>query len=381
MPSNNFDLSTAQRAQLHATCADFSSARTLPSWVFTDPALFDRELRELLSCRWLCVGHQAGFEPGEVRRVDIGVHSLLLSRAGDGQLRAFRNVCRHRGTRLVGAPNCSGPLMVCPYHGWSYELDGTLRAAPGMEEVACFERADHPLREVALDTWNGLVFVNIDGPAANRGESFDDFPAIGPELADLRLAGRETYEVNANWKLLGDNYNECYHCAGAHRRLHQLTGPAPDNSRQASGGGFTGGPMMLRPGHNTMSTSGSTSRRPLAGWPAQDDGLVHYYHLFPNLFLSLVPDYVMLHLLTPLSVDRVAVETQWLFQAEETERADFDPTEVISFWDETNKQDWELCEAAQLGHADGSFGGGVYHPAEKCVHDFDRWYARWLSAR
>ncbi|MEM1092164.1 MAG: aromatic ring-hydroxylating dioxygenase subunit alpha [Pseudomonadota bacterium] len=379
--SDTFHLTSTQRAQLRATGEAFSSARTLPSWAFTDDSLFTLELRDLLSQGWFCVGHQSDFAPGEVRRVDLGDHSVLLSRARDGALRAFRNVCRHRGTRLLSESSSCGHLLVCPYHGWSYELDGTLRAAPGMEAMSGFDRSDHPLTAVELDCWNGLVFIKLGGTSLSLDETFADFPALGPDLASLSIAGREQYQVSANWKLLGENFNECYHCAGVHRRLHQLTGPASDTSRQARGAAFTGGPMMLRPGHNTMSSSGSTARPPLTGWPPTETGLVHYYHLFPNAFLSLVPDYVMLHLLSPLSVDRVAVETLWLFQADEMQFAGFDASEVISFWDETNRQDWALCETAQLGHRDGSFDGGCYHPAEKCVHDFDRWYAGWLVSR
>lgn len=371
-------LSPDQCQDLNLTLKDFPRARTLPHWVYTCSQVFNTELAQLFGKQWVCVGHHSVFPASSLSCVDLAHHSLLISCDEQGQLTAFHNVCRHRGTRLLNSGRHSGELLVCPYHQWSYDLDGKLKAAPGMQGRAGFEPAEHGLLPAALALWQGLVFISPGQPEQSPAQRLADFPLPGPDLAALQVVAAHEYEVQANWKLLGENYNECYHCPSGHPQLHQITRSAADAGGRSRGDGFTGGPMELRPGYNTMSESGRTDRLRLKGWPAGSETAVHYYHVYPNVLLSIMPDYLMTHLLMPLSPDRVAVQTHWLFDPAEIAAEGFDPGDVVAFWDLTNKQDWRLCERAQKGHRSGAPVAGMYHPDEQCVHDFDRWYAAWL---
>ncbi len=370
-------LTQQQRDELTRTRSPFSQAQTLPSWVYTCPQVFAAEMSGLFGQQWICLGHQSQFESGSVTQRVLGHHSLLVSRNLAGQLKCFHNVCRHRGTRLVSQPEQTHKLIVCPYHGWSYDLDGTLKAAPGMEGVDGFCAQNQGLLEINSQLWQGLLFVCLGAPSAQK--LLADFPLPIADLANLQVAASHQYTVKANWKLLGDNYNECYHCPAGHPQLHQITRPAPDTQHQCRSDQFTGGPMILRQGYNTMSVSGVSQRDKLPGWAGSDSHLVHYFHVFPNLFLSFIPDYLMIHLLFPSGPGSTLVHTLWLFAPEQMSVAGFSPDDAVEFWHNTNQQDWRLCEDAQKGQEAGVHRGGVYHPSERCVHDFDRWYADCLS--
>ncbi|MFK7955015.1 MAG: SRPBCC family protein [Lysobacterales bacterium] len=366
-----------QRRELELTQTSFSKARTLPCWVYTCPQVFEAEMQALFGQQWVCVGHQSQFENDSVVQLTVGQHALLISRNSSGLLQCFHNVCRHRGTRLVRQSQQRSALLVCPYHGWSYTLDGKLKAAPGMQDVKGFCAADQGLLKVNSQLWQGFLFICLGSLLS--GTLLTDFPLPISDLSNLQVVASHHYEVAANWKLLGDNYNECYHCPAGHPQLHQITRPASDIEGQHRTDQYTGGPMTLREGYNTMSATGVTQRQKLPGWASSDEHLVHYFHVFPNLFLSFVPDYLMIHLLLPVSPARTAVQTHWLFAPQQIAAEGFKYDDAVDFWHVTNQQDWRLCEEAQVGQGTGVHRGGFYHPSERCVHDFDRWYAQWLS--
>ncbi|MEJ2603936.1 MAG: aromatic ring-hydroxylating dioxygenase subunit alpha [Gammaproteobacteria bacterium] len=360
------------------TDREFGEARTPPGWIFHDPALYERELEEIFRSMWLVACHHTRLAaPGDFLVVDVGPESVILVRDKAGRARAFHNVCRHRGTRVVteGSGHCR--MFRCPYHNWAYGLDGELIAAPTMEEVPGFDRRHYPLREVRLESMQGFLFINLDEDAQPLREAFSDFPALSRYAAQtLQPAGRHEYEVAANWKLVCENYNECYHCSLAHPQLHRVTTYEAFPEHDVTGRNFNGGPMGIKDGCNTLTVSGVTENPPLPGLDEQEKRLVHYFNVYPNFLYSLAPDYVMAHYLWPRGPGSVYIETEWFCSPEQMADPAFDPQDAIDFWDMTNRQDWSLCENAQLGLASSGHVPGPYHPSESGVHAFDQWYVR-----
>lgn len=369
-------------AELDRTRRPFAEARTLPGAVYTSTEVLRLEERGLFAREWLCVGREAELpRPGDYRLKTVAGDSLIVLRGQDGQLRAFYNVCRHRGARLLDAESGSVlPRLVCPYHGWSYHPDGSLHGAPQMPDD--FRKAQHGLVPVRLGRWQGFVFLSLDPGAPPLGRRLADLPDLARYRMPELLCGRHLeYEVRANWKLIVENYSECYHCPGAHPQLHRLAELIRRGERpQQIGASFNGGPMRLREGVQTLSSSGASTLPAIPGLARDDARHVYYYVIYPNLLLSPHPDYVMTHTVWPQATDCTRIVCELLFTREAVESPDFDPSDVVDFWDLTNRQDWLLCERVQLGAASRGFRQGPYHPAEDCVHVFDRWYADRLAA-
>ncbi len=338
----------------------------LPAAAYTDAAVHAWERRHVFAGSWTCLG-RAGelLADASQRALDVGDVGVLLT-SDDGRLRAFANVCRHRGHELLPAGGAAGHrAVVCPYHGWSYRLDGGLRAAPGMET-----RPDGlDLVELPLATWQGWVFVNATAtapPFARYLGAMADL--VGPYRAeDLVVGARHTYEVAANWKILVENYHECYHCPLIHPELCQVSPPSSGANFDLPGV-WVGGDMDLREQAATMSLDGRSRGRML---PGVDARTVRYLSLFPNLLVSAHPDYVMTHRLTPLSPGRTEVECSWLFLPgiEDTSYA-------VDFWDVTNREDWAACESVQRGVANPHFRPGPLAAKEDAVYQWVSLVAR-----
>ncbi len=368
-------------AAIRATAGAFETAATPPGRLFWDPELYERDLDAIFGRMWLCVGHQSRLQtPGDFFAVDLGRESIIVVAGEDGAPRAFVNVCRHRGTRVVAdaSGNCRG--FLCPYHAWHYGLDGRLRAAPGMENVSGFDREDFPLQNVRLETFLGFLFINLDEDAEPLDQAFADFPDLERyELSRLERVAHHEYEVPTNWKLICQNYHECYHCGIAHPQLHRVsdysTVPKGDKGSVA-GRHFIGGPMSVRKGYQSMTMDGSTARPPFRGISDDDRRLVHYFNLLPNFLLSIAPDYVLTHHIWPRGPESVFIESEWFCSPEQTSAGDFDISDAEEFWDVTNRQDWSLCANALLGLKSRHHKPGRYHPGEECSHRFDRWYVR-----
>ena len=356
-----------------------AEACTLPRAVFADPATFALELAELFGRRWLAVAREADLpDTGAFVTRTIGDERVLVVRADDGRLRAFYNVCRHRGSRLVEEEE--GRLrgaIACPYHAWSYALDGKFRRAPRMEATKGDTEA-LALAAMPLAARDGFVFINLDSQAHAFDVFCNDLPDLAPyRLSRLTRVCRMDYEIAANWKTVCENYSECYHCPGVHPQLNRIADLSDGGF--ADGANFNGGPMRLRAGFETMSMSGRRAGVPLRAEPGADSSLAHYLLIYPNLMLGIHPDYLVAHTVWPLAVDRSRIACEVFFAPESLGVAGFDAHEVCEFWDLTNRQDWALCERVQRGTASRGYRPGPYHPSERCVHAFDRWYASWLS--
>jgi Rieske 2Fe-2S family protein len=218
--------------------------------------------------------------------------------------------------------------------------------------------------------WNGWSFVNAGGAAppfedhvGNLGDLLRNY-----DCADLVVGARHDYEISANWKILAENYHECYHCSSIHPELCEVSPPTSGGDNLEPEGAWIGGPMNLYEGVETMSLDGKSHAPLLPNLEEGQDRTVHYFQLFPNLLISPHPDYVMTHRLVPLAPNRTAVECAWLFSREAAEREDFDPSYASDFWDITNRQDWHACESVQRGASSRGYRQGPLSPREDAVY-------------
>ena len=354
-------------------------ASSLPGEYFTSADLFERERETIFSERWNCIGRASELpEPGSFKLAEVAGEDLLVIRGRHSELRAFYNVCRHRGTRLCDRK--SGQLsetVQCPYHAWTYALDGSLLGVPNMKEVEGFQLAEHSLRQVACQVWEGFLMVNLSASTDSLEKDYESvltrFQAWG--LGKLEVVDRQIYSVEANWKLLFQNYSECYHCPSLHPQLTRLT-PYRSSSNDLEEGAILGGPMGLADGVETMSIDGLRCGPPLAGINDENLNKVFYYIFFPNLFLSLHPDYVLTHRLHPRGPGNTNVTCEWLAAP----GSGFDSSRAVAFWDLTNSQDWHICELAQKGVSSRGYTPGRYSNLESMVAAFDREYLEALGS-
>jgi Rieske 2Fe-2S family protein len=360
-------------------------ATTLPGLFYHDPAIHQEELRRIFACMWLCVGREEELpDPGDFLTRDVGPESVLVVRGTDGKIHAFHNVCRHRGSRLLTEASGKGlTRLLCPYHAWTYDLNGTLRVAPHMDEARNFEKSAYSLSRVRLETWDGFLFVNLSADAPGLLEHLGELASrfASYRMGSLRRARRIDYTVETNWKTLCENYSECYHCALIHPELnrvsHYLSGQT-DLVNQATVGGWMD---LRRDDYCTMTISGRTDRPPLPSIDPEDHRRIHYYIVYPNLLLSLHPDYVMTHTIWPRGADRSLVICEFLFDPEEMAKPGFDPSDAAEFWDLTNRQDWRACELTHLGIKSGGYDRGRLSSLEWMVHIFDNFVADRLTGR
>ena len=357
---------------------DGDPERMLPGEAYTDPAVLAWEQRQLFAGSWTCLGRLSdlfptgGPRPVTQQALVVGDVPALLTRES-GELRMFANTCRHRGHELLAEGETSNRRrIVCPYHAWSYDLEGSFRAARGFDDVPGFDDEDHSLVELPVTVWQGWVFGHALHPLGH--EDVPDFAEHVGELGaiaapyhcdDLVLADRHSYEVAANWKVIAENYHECYHCPLIHPELCQVTPPDSGDNYDLPGA-WVGGAMFLRDGMATMSMTGELAANPL---PGVDTTRVEYLHLLPNLLVSAHPDYVMAHRMLPLAPGRTWVECSW-YVAPGSDGAVPDARGAVEFWDITNKQDWAACESVQRGLASPHFRPGPFAPKEDAVADF-----------
>ncbi len=352
---------------------------TLPGRYYYDPAIYEMELERIFSQMWVCVGRADAITgAGVYEVVTVGRESIIVVRGRDDVLRAFLNVCRHRGARLCN--EASGKLkgsIQCRYHAWTYGLDGRLIGAPNVLSDEQFERALFGLLPVALEVWEGLVWLNLgDDPASIADqlnepiiERFGGYAAFARyDVGNLKVGKRIAYDVQANWKLVLENFMECYHCGPMHPEFCRLlpgykTGDVSDY--------VNGEAVSLAENVEAFTITGKASRPPLPGLLPED--LRHYYGfvLQPNVLLNLLHDHVVMHWLIPNGPGRTVIMCDWLFDPQVMARADFDPMDAVEIFDIVNRQDWEVCELTQLGMGSKAYrSGGVYVPEERHIRAF-----------
>jgi glycine betaine catabolism A len=352
---------------------------TLPGRYYYDPAIYEMELERIFSQMWVCVGRADAITgAGAYEVVTVGRESIIVVRGRDDVLRAFLNVCRHRGARLCN--EASGKLkgsIQCRYHAWTYGLDGRLIGAPNVLSDEQFERALFGLLPVALEVWEGLVWLNLsDDPAPIAEqlnepiiERFGDYAAFARyDVGNLKVGKRIAYDVQANWKLVLENFMECYHCGPMHPEFCRLL---PGYKTGAVSDYVNGEAVSLAENVEAFTITGKASRPPLPGLLPGD--LRHYYGfvLQPNVLLNLLHDHVVMHWLLPYGPGRSVIMCDWLFDPQVMARADFDAMDAVEIFDIVNKQDWEVCELTQLSMGSKAYrSGGVYVPEERHIRAF-----------
>lgn len=367
---------------LKTTDSYVQGARTLPGRYYTSPEIFADEAERVFSERWICVGRAGAIaERGAYVVASVGGESVIVLRDQSGELRAFYNVCRHRGTRLCEA--ASGRLsetIQCPYHAWTYALDGRLIGAPHMHEVAGFDKRDYPLHSVSLQEWEGFLFVNL----AREPEPLDQvFAPLSGRFARynlplLRTVRRIEYDVRANWKLILQNYNECLHCPTIHPELSTKL-PYTSGANDLVEGPFLGGYMEIKAPNASATMSGRACALPLGNIEGDDSRRAYYYALFPTMMLSLHPDYAVFYTVWPVGPTHSRVVCEWMVHPDAPAAPGYNIGDAEEFWDRTNRQDWHICERSQLGVSSRMYQPGPYSPRESIPAAWDREYLRAMA--
>ena len=351
----------------------------LPGRDYHDDAVWRLERSTVFARSWFCIGRTEDIPmPGDYLARDLAGEGVLAVRGKDGVVRAFYNVCRHRGTVLrdEGTGNTKG-AFVCPYHNWAYDLEGHLVGTPNVRAGDDFDRTAFPLRAVACDTWEGFVFVNLGTEPRPLLDALADEPD-GPleyeryRVGELRVAHRIVYEVKANWKLIHDNYNECLHCPSVHPELSAIVpmfrkGMVFDPERPDLG-------ATLADGVSTFTMTGTSDLATLPGLTDTDCRTYWGYSIFPNVLMNLVSTGAMVYILYPRDATHTTVVSEYLYRPETIAEPGFDCSDMVEFLDLVSIQDWAVCERAQRGVGSKGFVQGVYPPQDALLHRFAERY-------
>jgi len=333
---------------------------------YLEESWFAKEREHIFFAEWTCVARESDLSrKGDYKLVNLTGESILLVRGDDDNLRAFFNVCRHRGCQLVDslvAEKRNGSFkgnIRCPYHSWTYQLDGALHHAPHME----VDKDKHHLHEMALDCWGGFVFIRVKDSDITLNDQLGDIPERLSRypLADLVCGKQINYSVAANWKAILENFNECYHCAGVHPELCKVV---PDFRKGGGAGLDWSDGIPHKEGANTFTFSGTTNRKPFPGLNKAEQDRHFGELIYPNMMLSLSMDHVAVNILRPTGPEHTEIDTRFLFHPDAVAQPDFDPSDAVDFWDLVNRQDWTICENVQRGMHARPFVHGFYAPME-----------------
>jgi Rieske 2Fe-2S family protein len=359
---------------------------TLPGSAYTDPEAFAEEQEKIFESLWFCAVRSADLaKPGAFRTVQVGRESVIVVRGRDDRLRAFLNVCRHRGARLCleDAGEVKRTIR-CAYHAWSYDLDGRLAAAPNLVKMPDIDRVAYGMIPVHLREWLGYAWVCL----AAEPPSFEDTVThaaterLGDPAAiehyhveDLALGRRIVYDVKANWKLLVENFMECYHCATIHP---ELTAVLPEFAGGYAAQYYVGHGAEFAERVEGFTVDGSPGFGKLPDVTPEQDRRYYAITVKPQVFINLVPDHVILHRMFPLAVDRTVVECDWLYHPEVIESG-ADVSLSVELFHRVNEQDFEACERTQPGMSSRAYrDGGVLVPSEHHISLFHQWVNRRL---
>ncbi len=358
-----------------------SLVATLPGSIYADPAVFAREQELIFERMWFAVARSSELaSPGAFATKQVGRENVLIVRGRDQQVRAFLNVCRHRGARLCSDE--SGQLrrnIQCMYHAWTYGLDGKLVAAPNLTKMQDIDRDEYGLLPVHLREWLGYVWVCLaDEPPpfetdviAAADERLGGEGLIGGwQVDELAVGRRITYDVKANWKLIIENFMECYHCATIHPELTEML---PEFAGGYAAQAFIGHGAEFREDAQGFTIDGSEGLDRIPGVDEDHDRRYYAITIRPQVFINLVPDHVIFHRMYPLAVDRTIVECDWLYLPGVVESG-ADLSRSVELFDRVNRQDFEACEATQPGMSSRAYrAGGVLVPSEHHISEFHEW--------
>jgi glycine betaine catabolism A len=358
---------------------------TLSGAYYTSAAVFAAEQQQLFERMWICVVRAGDLpDPGQFKTVQVGRESVLVVRGRDRILRAFLNVCRHRGARLCIKPE--GHVrhnLCCPYHSWTYSLDGTLLTAPNIGSLvgadgAGIDRYRYGLISVSLREWLGYAWVCLnEDPPSFKGEvigaathRLGDPGAIDNYQIDtLQVGHRVAYDVAANWKLIVENFMECYHCATIHPELTRLV---PEFARGQAAQCSVGRGAEFGAAVAGFTVDGSAGFATLPGISPHQHRRYFAITVKPTVFINLVPDHVIFHRMFPMAPDRTIVECDWLYAADVAPGSDL--SHSVEVFHRVNAQDFAACERTQPAMSSRAYrAGGVLVPTEHHITEFHRW--------
>src|SRR5437868_5732410 len=333
-------------------------ASTIPARYYNDPSIVDDENRSLFARTWQLAGRaEQVAEVGQFFTTTIANEPVLIVRGNDGVVRAMSNVCRHRAGPVAKGDG-KRPVLQCGYHGWTYSLDGHLLKTPEFDGVAGFDRDNCALPQFRIESWLGLLFVNLDSDAPPLaevyGELFDEMNAR--DAGAFRFAARKDWELDCNWKVYVDNYLEGYHIPIVHPSLFRML----DYQRYRT----------------ETRRNYSIQHAPLR----QGDDEAEYFWLYPNLMLNVYPDNFSTNLIVPLGPARTLTLFEWYFHNPDAPDVQKRIDEQVAFSDEIQLEDIAICEAVQRGLASSTYDRGRYSPQrENGVHHFHGLYAESMS--
>jgi Rieske 2Fe-2S family protein len=377
---------------------------------YTDPAIFEQDLERMLLRHWFCAGHASTIaRPGDYLVVDLGRESVIVIRTAEGEVRALLNVCRHRGSRVCTTATGRATVgrLTCPYHAWSYDLDGRLVTARQMPPD--FDPARHALRQLPVRVAEGLVFTSF-------AECPPDFAGAADALAKsagvhgwgrAKVAHRETYSIVANWKLAVENYMECYHCQPAHpefARRHVYARPARQTEELEAAGRARAAALGIviedryqyglagPPGGESVSIfrsalyeglpSAAADDRPLAplmGAFRASDGNTTYFDIGPLSSFLGYPDHGVIYRFIPRAAELTEMEVIWLVDEDAVAGRDYDVARLTWLWHTTSLEDKRIVELNHAGVASRYFVPGPYSLQEPYARAFAEWYLAELA--
>ena len=366
---------------------------TLSGDFYTSATIFAAEQDEIFEKLWFCAARSSDLaNPGQFKNVQIGRESVLVVRGKDGALRAFLNVCRHRGAALCTEPEGQVKRSLqCPYHAWTYALDGKLIAAPNLASLKepsgeGIDRYKYGLISVALTEWLGYAWVCL----ADEPPSFED-DVIGEvtrrlgdagavdhyDIASLSVGRRVVYDVAANWKLIVENFMECYHCATIHPELTEVL---PEFAQGLAAQYYVGHGAEFGSDISGFTIDGSAGFDTLPGVTEDQDRRYYAVTIKPTVFVNLVPDHIIFHRMYPLAADRTIVECDWLYTADVVEQGR-DVSRSVELFHRVNEQDFDACERTQPAMSSRAYrNGGVLVPSEHHIAEFHEWVVSRIGA-
>jgi Rieske 2Fe-2S family protein len=354
---------------------------TLPGHYYTDPDIFVAEQQKIFETMWFCAARGSDLaNPGQFRTVQVGRESVLVSRARDGGVRAFLNVCRHRGARLCTEE--SGEVrraFQCVYHAWTYDLDGKLIAAPNLTSMPDIDRVAYGLVRVHVREWLGYVWVcladeppsfeqDVVGACVERLGSAEAIEHY--QLTELAVGRRIRYDVKANWKLIIENFMECYHCATIHPELTEVL---PEFANGYAAQYYVGHGAEFAAEAKGFTVDGSAGLDKIPGVTEEQDRRYYAITVKPQVFINLVPDHVIFHRMYPLAADRTIVECDWLYLPDVV-AGGRDVSRSVELFHRVNEQDFAACERCQPAMSSRAYArGGVLVPSEHHIGAFHEW--------
>lgn len=357
--------------------------KTLHKDLYIKDEWFQKESSKIFQNEWFCVARNEDFEvPGDFKLLNIAGESIFLLLGEDKQIRSFFNLCKHRGCQLLNDNDKSQSkgnfkkFIRCPYHSWTYNLDGSLRKAPHLDLNT--NNNEYHLNQIMTQSWGGFLFIKMKNNERSLTDQVNDFENQFHRygLENLKTGSTYSYIIDANWKVILENYNECYHCAGVHPELCKIV---PEFTKKGGTELDWEDGIPQREGTNTFTFSGTTNRPPIPGLNDLEKERHFGELIYPNLMISLSMDHAATFIVNPLGPEKTLIDCRILFHQDAINMSNFNPNDAGEFWDLVNIQDWSICERVQKGMQSMSFEHGFYGPMEDQSKDIRIYIANQLG--